>query len=238
MKKKEFEDYILFENKDYLVINKPPGISTLDDRVDKTNILLMAKKINSGLQACHRLDKDTSGALILAKNPESYKHVSLQFQNRNVEKYYHAIVQGKTEFENKLIDRPLVVKGQGIVRWDPISGKDSKTNFTTMKNFDNFSLLECNPITGRRHQIRVHLKSCKHSIIADTMYDGELLFLSQIKKRYKIGQRKEVPIINRTALHAYSISFKILDGKMIKIEAPYPKDFSILLKQLEKYGKY
>jgi len=228
----------LFENKDYLVINKPPGISTLDDRVDKTNILLMAKNINHGLKACHRLDKDTSGALILAKNPEGYKHVSLQFQNRNVEKYYHAIVQEKTEFENKLIDRPLVVKGQGIVRWDPKSGKDSKTYFTTMKNFDNFSLVECNPITGRRHQIRVHLKSCKHPILADKMYGGELLFLSQIKKKYKVGQRKEAPIINRTALHACSISFRTLDEKMIKIEAPYPKDFSIALKQLEKYGKY
>ncbi len=237
MKKLDIKDYILFENEDYLVINKPSGVSTLEDKVKEINILSMAKSLSLSLQTCHRLDKDTSGALVLAKNPEGYKHLSLQFQNRKVEKYYHAIVHGGTGFKNELINLPLIVKGKGIVKWDSKSGKESRTYFTTLKNYNNYSLVDCKPITGRRHQIRIHLKYKNHPILADTLYGGEYLYLSNIKKNYKSKERTENPIISRTALHARSISFQSLDGDTIKVEAPYPKDFSVLLKQLEKFGK-
>ncbi|MCK5206797.1 MAG: RluA family pseudouridine synthase [Cyclobacteriaceae bacterium] len=236
MKKHRFKDLILFENADFLAINKPHGISSLEDRAEDTNILSMAKNLFPDVQVCHRLDKDTSGVLVLAKNPEAYRHLSLQFQNRNVEKIYHAIVHGRTDFKNYMIDLPLLVKNHGIVKWDTKSGKESNTLFTTLQNFKTFSFVECKPITGRRHQIRVHLKYGKHPIVADTLYDGEFVYLSQIKRKYKQSQRTEKPLINRMALHAYSISFKTLDGKVEKIEAPYPKDYSVFLKQLEKYG--
>jgi 23S rRNA pseudouridine955/2504/2580 synthase len=236
MVRREFNEMILFENADFVAINKPYGISTLEDRADKTNLLSEAKKIFPDIQVCHRLDKDTSGVLVLAKTPEGYRHLSLQFQNRQVQKVYHAVVHGSTDFNDFKVDLPLVVKGKGIVKWDANSGKESNTHFTTLKNFRAFSLVKCMPVTGRRHQIRVHLKHCKHSIVADTMYEGELVYLSNIKRNYKQSKREERPMINRVALHAHSISFKAIDDKLVEVEAPYPKDYTVLLKQLEKYG--
>lgn len=235
MKKKNFEDLVIFEDDDYLAINKPNGVSTLEDRAADSHILLMAKDLFPNIQACHRIDKDTSGVLILAKNPDAYKHLSMQFQNRKVRKIYHAVVHGQTEYNNHLVELPLIVKNQGIVKWDSKSGKPSSTYFTTLQNFKSFSLLECNPITGRRHQIRVHLKYCNHSIVADSKYEGEHIYLSQIKKKYKPGQREEKPLIGRMALHANSITFKTINEKDLTVEAPYPKDFQVLIKQLNKY---
>ena len=97
MKKISFNDLIIFEDSDYLAISKPPGISTLEDRQDNFNILSMAKDSYPDIQNCHRIDKDTSGVLVMAKNPEAYRHLSLQFQNREVQKIYHAVVHGQTE---------------------------------------------------------------------------------------------------------------------------------------------
>lgn len=237
MKKLEINDLILFENADILAINKPHGISSLEDRAENTNILSIAKSLFPDIQVCHRLDKNTSGVMVFAKNPNAYRHLSLQFQNRDIEKVYHAVVHGQTNFKNHLIDLPLLVRNHGIVKWDIKSGKKSNTFFTTLQNFKAYSFVECKPVTGRRHQIRVHLKYDKHPIIADTNYDGELVYLSHIKNKYKQSQKIEKPLINRMALHAFSISFKTLEGKVEKIVAPYPKDYFVLLKQLEKYGK-
>ncbi|NJN25383.1 MAG: RNA pseudouridine synthase [Cyclobacteriaceae bacterium] len=236
MKKLQIRDLILFENTDYLAINKPYGISTLEDRMENTNILAMAKETFPDIQVCHRLDKDTSGILMLAKNPEAYKHLAMQFQRREVDKTYHAVVHGNTSFDHELVDLPLTVKGHGIVKWDVQGGKESTTYFTTLQNFKLCSLIECKPLTGRRHQIRVHLKFITHPILADTMYEGSLLFLSQIKRNYKASQRDEKPMINRMPLHAYSIAFELVDGQSQYIEAPYPKDYEILLRQLNKYA--
>lgn len=227
---------ILFEDTDFLAINKPSGISTLEDRAEDTHILSMAKNQFPDIQVCHRIDKDTSGVLVFAKNAEAYKHLSIQFQQRKVSKVYHAVVHGQTDFEDKLIDTPLFVKNQGMVKWDTKTGKESLTYFTTLQNFKSYSLIECKPITGRRHQIRVHLKYANHSIVADTKYDGEQAFLSQMKRKYKPGKHEEKPLISRMALHAKSISFESLNGEQIFIDAPYPKDFLVLLKQLKKYG--
>lgn len=237
MKKLEINDLILFENADILAINKPHGISSLEDRAENTNILSIAKSLFPDIQVCHRLDKNTSGVMVFAKNPNAYRHLSLQFQNRDIEKVYHAVVHGQTNYKNHLINLPLLVRNYGIVKWDIKSGKKSNTFFTTLQNFKAYSFVECKPVTGRRHQIRVHLKYDKHSIIADTKYDGKLVYLSHIKNKYKQSQKIEKPLINRMALHAFSISFKTLEGKVEKIVAPYPKDYFVLLKQLEKYGK-
>ena len=236
MKSTPFKDLIIFENIDYLAINKPYGLSTLEDRVEDMNILASAKAVFPDIQVCHRLDKDTSGLLVLAKNPEAYRHLSMQFQNREVDKTYHAIVHGNTSFKSELVDLPLTVKGHGIVKWDKQNGKESSTFFTTLQNFKLCSFVECKPVTGRRHQIRVHLKFLTHSIIADSMYDGNLLFLSQLKRNYRPTSREEKPLINRMPLHAFSITFKLINGEKQYIEAPYPKDYEILLKQLNKYA--
>jgi len=236
MKKIDFTDLILFENTDFIAINKPPGISTLEDRKVETNLLNIAKNSYPDIQVCHRIDKDTSGVLVFAKNPTGYRHLSLQFQNRQVKKIYHAVVYGKSEFRDKLIDIPLIEKNNNMVIWDVKAGKESMTFFTTLENYTFSSLIACRPISGRKHQIRVHLKYIKHPIIADQIYSGENVYLSQLKKNYKSNQRTENPLINRMALHSFSISFKTLKDHEQTIEAPYPKDFVILLKQLRKYS--
>ncbi len=236
MKKQFLNDILLFENEDVLVINKSSGISTLDDRKDTTNVLLEVKELYPQIKNCHRLDKYTSGALLFAKNPETYRSISIQFQNRQVKKVYHAVVFGQTDFSNYEVNVPLIIKGSGNVNWDLRKGKDSTTTLNTLKNYRNFSLVECLPFTGRKHQIRVHLKYVQHPIIADQTYGGDFVFLSQLKRSYKKPIHSEKPLIDRVALHAFSLGFELPDGNLITVEAPYPKDFMILLKQLDKYG--
>ena len=235
MSKGSFKDLIIFENADYLAINKPPGISTLEDRIDDTHILSLAKKYYQTIQVCHRIDKDTSGTLVFAKNGDAYRHLSIQFQQRNIKKTYHAVVHGASDFDDYVIDVSLTVKAHGPVKWDRKDGRKAITIISTLKKNKSYSILECKPITGRRHQIRAHLRYVNHSIIADKMYNGHDIYLSQIKRKYKTKNDMERPIINRMALHAYSIGFSDLDNNHIYIESPYPKDFQILLKQLDKY---
>jgi len=236
MKKRFLDDILLLENEDILVINKSSGISTLDDRKDTTNVLSEVKELYPQIKNCHRLDKYTSGALIFAKNLETYRSISLQFQNREVKKVYHALVHGHTNFKDFEVNVPLLIKGSGNVHYDTKKGKASITNFKTLRNYKNFSLVECQPHTGRKHQIRVHLKYTGHPIVADQTYGGEFIFLSQIKRNYRKSKYSEKPMIDRMALHALSVEFKLPSGESISVEAPYPKDFSILLSQLEKYG--
>ena len=185
MPRLELKQWILFEDPEHLVINKPPGISTLDDRSGENNVLSIIKDLLPKAQVCHRLDKDTSGVLLIAKNSEVYRNISMQFQYRSVYKEYHAIVHGQTDFNDFEVNVPLIVKNHGIVKWENRVGKESITLFTTVRNFNNYSLVRCNPITGRRHQIRVHLKSIKHPILGDTAYGGEMVYLSQLKRNFK-----------------------------------------------------
>jgi 23S rRNA pseudouridine955/2504/2580 synthase len=134
------------------------------------------------------------------------------------------------------VNVPLVFKNTGIVIFDARRGKESNTFFTTLKKFKSCSLVECRPITGRKHQIRVHLKYARHPIVADESYGGELIYLSQIKRKYIQTKEVERPLIGRMALHADSLEFRDSAGKSIVVKAPYPKDFRIMLSQLEKYG--
>lgn len=234
MKKIDFEDLILFQNNDYIVINKPPYLSTLDDRHERQNILHLAKDYTPDAQVCHRLDKETSGCLVIAKNPEAYRNIAIQFENRKVEKIYHAVAEGIHEFENLLVDRNLVATNKGIAKIS-IDGKPATTYFSTIKSYWAHSLIECKPVTGRLHQIRVHLAYLKAPICGDEMYGGKPLYLSDLKKRFNLKKgTEELPIMQRVSLHAHSIVFEGTDGSPISVAAPYPKDFAVLVKQLEK----
>lgn len=236
MKKLQFEDLIVFENDDYVVINKPPHVSTLDDRAPegKDNINGMAKAYIESAQVCHRLDKETSGILAIAKNPEAYRHMAMQFEKREVTKVYHAVVGGLHEYKEVEVDKPILPNRTGAVKID-INGKPAQTVFNTLKIFKAHTLVEARPVTGRMHQIRIHLAVLKSPIIHDSQYGGKPLFLSSIKKNFKLKKyTDEQPLISRVALHAQALHFKLLNGETQVVKAPYPKDIRALVNQLEK----
>jgi 23S rRNA pseudouridine955/2504/2580 synthase len=234
MKKIDFKDLILFENKDYLVINKLPYLSTLDDRHEAQNILDLARQYTPDAQVCHRLDKETSGCLVIAKHPEAYRNIAIQFEDRKVNKIYHAVVEGIHEYNNVLVDRNIHATNKGIAKITK-EGKPAQTIFNTLGTYFAHSLIECKPITGRLHQIRVHLAHLKSPICGDEMYGGNPLYLSALKRRFNLKKgTDELPIMQRVSLHAYAIGFEGLEGERIEVQAPYPKDFEVLVKQLEK----
>lgn len=233
----KFKDLIIHEDDNLIVINKPPYIASLDEREGgEVNILRLAKRYCSDAQVCHRLDKDTSGILLIAKNPETYRLVSIEFEKRRVNKIYHAIIQGTHTFDNLKVDLPILNQGNKNVSIDRANGKDAETIFTSIRYFKHFTLVECKPITGRMHQIRIHLATQHAAIVGDAMYRGKPVYLSQIKKRgFTMSKdEEELPIMKRFALHSKRTDFTI-DGKSYSFEAEYPKDFATLLKQLEKF---
>lgn len=229
-----FKQSILFENQDYILVNKPPFLSTLEDRNDPINLLRLAQEMEPNAQVCHRLDKDTSGVLAIARHPEAYRHLSIQFEQRQVTKTYHAVVDGNHQFENRMVDLSILKLSDGTVKIDR-AGKSAQTWFTTLQFFKNHSLVQCQPVTGRMHQIRVHLSWLKAPIAGDVTYGGKAFYLSSIKRGYNLKKEaEEEPFMKRMALHAYSLSFLGLNGEKLEITAPYPKDFGALLKQLSQ----
>ncbi|MEQ8534362.1 MAG: RNA pseudouridine synthase [Imperialibacter sp.] len=234
MKKEKFEDWILFENENYLLINKPPFLSTLMDRQSERNILDLARGYVADAQVAHRLDKNTSGVIAIAKNPEAYRSLAIQFEKRKVYKIYHALTDGIHKFEDHKVAVPLLTTGKGEVK-PSRKGKASETILNSVKAFSNHTLLSCKPLTGRMHQVRVHCAYAGAPIAGDELYGGKWLYLSSLKRKFNIGKfEEEQPLIKRYALHAHELAFKDLDGKKVGAVAPYPKDFEVLIKQLEK----
>jgi 23S rRNA pseudouridine955/2504/2580 synthase len=239
MKFPKFADQILFENDDVIVVNKPPFISSLDERGEgssEISMLRLAKAYWDDAQICHRLDKETSGALIFAKNPEAYRSISMQFEKRKVKKVYHAVIDGTHTFDELLVDLPILNVGKGNVTISRQEGKRAETWFQSLKYYKHYTLVECRPVTGRMHQIRIHLATQRASIAGDEMYKGQPVFLSKIKRKYHLGkEQEELPIMKRFALHAYEVTFKLDADNEVTIHAPYPKDFETLLKLLDKF---
>jgi 23S rRNA pseudouridine955/2504/2580 synthase len=228
-----FADLILFEDHDYVLINKPPFISTLEDRNEPINLLGLAREVLDDPQMCHRLDKDTSGVLAIAKNPEAYRHLSMQFEHREVTKTYFAIADGVHHFEDRLVDAPILKLNDGTVVISR-EGKPAQTVFNTQQNFKNHTLIRCNPVTGRMHQIRIHLALLKAPITGDETYGGKPFYISSVKRGFNLKKEtEEVPLMKRMALHAFSLKFNTLEGKEVEIQAPYPKDFKALVNQLQ-----
>jgi len=231
---------ILYSDTTIVVINKPSGMLSIPDRYDPdAPVALAFLEIEFGeLFVVHRIDKDTSGVLVYARNAEAHRVLNRQFATREVEKSYLALVRGRTENDAWECDLPLLVDADRQHRTivNAKYGKDAFSRFETIERFRDFTFIRIRPETGRTHQIRVHCASTDYPIVADPLYgDGKPVLLSQLKKRWRGDAYEEKPLLARTALHAERIIFAHPeDRRNIDISAPLPKDFSALLFQLRK----
>ena len=230
---------IVFENNDFVAINKPTGLLTIPDREQTEKSLKEYLKEKYGdIFTVHRLDKDTSGLVIFAKNETAHKYFSKLFEDRKVEKYYLGIVLGSPENKTGSIDAPitehLLHKGTMTIHRN---GKPSLTTYEVMEANKNYSLVSFQLHTGRTHQIRVHAKHIGHPLACDPIYgDGKPVLLSSIKKKFKLSKHddEERPMIGRLALHSYKLMFDDMSGKRVELLAEIPKEFRALMQQLKK----
>jgi 23S rRNA pseudouridine1911/1915/1917 synthase len=232
---------IVFENTDFVVVDKPSGLLSIPDREGEELSLKRILKDKYGeIFTVHRLDKETSGLIVFAKNEGAHKYLSQAFEERSVEKYYQGIVKGTPYEKEKTIDAPIaqntVKKTQMIIHK---RGKEAVTDYRVLEEFRKFALVEFRIHTGRTHQIRVHMQYAGHPIVCDALYgDGEPVYLSSIKKKYNLSKNEleERPLLNRLALHALRLCFTF-NSKKFDFEAPLPKDMTALLQQLRKIEK-
>lgn len=236
------DEHILLETEDLVAINKPSGLLTIPDRLGKDiSLKMMLKERYGDIFTVHRLDKDTSGLVVFAKTEEMHKHLSQQFEGRETRKIYNGLVLGKPYQSSGVINEPIaehpVKKGVMTVHR---KGKESITEYEVLESFRLFSWMQFRILTGRTHQIRVHMKHLGHPIVCDDTYgDGKPVFISQIKHHYKLSKEEleERPLLHRLALHASQLTFKDLKGEEINLEAPLPKDLRAVLNQLSKHKK-
>lgn len=235
---------ILFENKDIVVVNKPSGMLAIPDRhdADKPSVLTSLRQQMEEIFPVHRIDRDTSGCICFAKNAGTHAFMNQLFEERLVEKTYHALVHGtpsppQGRVEAALMEHP-VKKGKMIVNM--AKGKHAITDYKTLESFGKYSYVECELITGRTHQIRVHLNHIGCSIICDPLYGQPTpVYVSSLKKNYHLQKNvlDETPILHRLALHAFRLKFKDQQGENMSIEAPLPKDMKAMLQQCRKWLK-
>lgn len=236
----KLNDWIIFENNDFIALNKPSGLLSIPDREGKEISLkkLLQEKYGH-IFTVHRLDKDTSGIIVFAKNEDAHKHLSKQFEERQTEKIYVGLVIGSPVNKKGIIDSRImehpVKKGLMVINR---KGKEALTDYEVLEDFGVYSWLQFQIHTGRTHQIRVHAKELGHPIVCDELYgDGKPVFISSLKHKFKLSKNEleERPILNRLALHAWQLKFILPTGKKIELEAPLPKDLRAVLQQLNKW---
>jgi 23S rRNA pseudouridine1911/1915/1917 synthase len=233
---------ILLEDDAVLAINKPSGLLVLPDRYDHAllNLYDLLKETFGTIFVVHRIDRETSGIVLFAKTAEAHALLNTAFEQRQVEKKYRAIVSGTSHTDSGCIDLPIIENEHGVrkMKIDTKKGKEARTDYVVMERFDGYAFIEARPHTGRIHQVRIHLSSVGLPILADPLYgDGRGFFLSTIKRNYQ-GKEEEQPLLGRTALHAFSLSFSHpVTSENILVEAPLPKDMEAVLKALRKHTR-
>ncbi len=238
---------IIYEDEDLIILNKQADMVVHPARSNTHGTLVNAlafysDKLSSGLGEfrpgiVHRLDRDTTGVMVVTRNETAQWKIARQFERRQVNKTYLAIVHGVPELEADRVKAPLGVHPRVREKYAirPEIGKESITFYEVLESFRGFSLLRLAPKTGRTHQIRVHLSYIKHPIVADDMYGGKLVYPWQLMDS---ETTVEEPIISRFALHASTLEFKHpTTEEMVKFEAPLPQDMQNLLDMLRKYRK-
>ncbi|MBI3416184.1 MAG: RNA pseudouridine synthase [Verrucomicrobia bacterium] len=243
---------VLFEDECLLALNKPSRLLTSPDHgaPNRPDLMtLLHRDITRGapwvvqrrvtyLANTHRLDFETSGVLLLAKEKPVLVNLANQFGAEKPQKSYLALVQGnppETQFQinAKLAPHPI---RNGSVRVDAKGGKKARTDFTVLERYRGYALLQCQPWTARPHQIRVHLQAQGFPLAADSLYGGGPFYLSSLKPTYRLKRnRVERPLLEDLALHAETITFEHpLTKAEVKITAPWPKYFKTAIKYLRQ----
>jgi 23S rRNA pseudouridine1911/1915/1917 synthase len=221
---------ILYEDASIIVINKPAGLSVHPGAGNQEQTLVNALIAYTDKLSCldpnrpgivHRLDKDTSGVLVLARDSQAHYDLQRQFKERSVKKIYLAIVEGQIQFDEGLIDAPVAPdpRNRQRMKIDFACQRPARSEYKVLKRLADFTLVQLHPVTGRTHQLRVHMKYLGHPIVGDKKYPGRIKF-------------------NRLALHSHSISFRHPQTKeTVTFSVPLPKELEGFVEQLESDRK-
>ena len=236
LKKNEYYS-IIYQDEFIVVVNKSSGISIGGDRWDETlerlDRLIEKDLKTPKIYTVHRIDKDTSGLVVFAKDAESHRNLSSAFEQRKVSKHYVLIIHGRPSWDETKCDLALVPNGnkKHMTIIDKFRGKPSVTRFKKRFSSGNYSVLDAYPETGRIHQIRVHAAALGHPVVCDALYGKESpIKLSSFKRGYRGDPNEERPLLARLGLHAAEL---ILPDNQV-FTAPLAKDMASLTRQLEK----
>ncbi|MDR0456370.1 MAG: RNA pseudouridine synthase [Treponema sp.] len=229
---------VIFQDEHIIAVNKASGISVGGDRWDESKerldrlVAQAADKPIAKLFTVHRIDRETSGLVVFAKDEVTHRQLSLAFEGRDIKKRYIAIVHGRPSWQETACDLSLIPNGnkqhQTII--DQYRGKKSLTRFKLLGSAGNLSVFEAFPETGRTHQIRVHAAALGFPVVCDSLYGKDKpVLLSAIKKNWRGDPLEEKPLLARLGLHAAELSLPAQT-----ICAPIPRDMAALIKQMEK----
>lgn len=244
---------IVYEDDDVLVVNKPAGMVVHPGHGHFEGTLINALAFHLGLKQgadaedermgilVHRIDKDTSGLLLVAKNDQAQLRLARQFYEHSIERCYNAIVWGNIKEDEGTVDAPIGRDPNDRLRFkvcsDPDQGKRAVTHYRVLERFGYVTLVECRLETGRTHQIRVHMASIGHPLFADERYGGMEIRKGTIYSKYKQFIRNCFEICPRQALHAKTLGFvHPAKGKILRFDSALPEDMTALLAKWRKYS--
>jgi 23S rRNA pseudouridine1911/1915/1917 synthase len=235
---------IVYEDERVIGVNKGPGLAVGADRWDESAErldTLLGRLYNGPIFTTHRLDRDTSGIIVFSRDADTHRLLSKAFASRQAEKIYYAIVHGRPAWTETDCDLSLLPDGDRQHRTivDKRRGKKSLTRFRLLLSAGGYAVVEARPVTGRAHQIRVHLASLGHPVVCDPLYGArnspKPVRLSAFKKGWRGDPLEEKPLLDRLGLHAARLTLPYPDGEnRLVLEAPLPRDLGALIRQLEK----